>query len=360
MLNPDARLFALGRKLFAPKLGSLPLSPPTNGHFANGAVPLELSTNPPCVEGRVEPRLPTLPGNFDGLATPDSVNWRVNGEISLLLGWGRAILLQIAHPKVAAGVADHSQFRASSAGARIIRFQHTVSTMLELNFGTVDEAWLAARRIDGIHGRVVGTLADDVGNHAGGTAYFARDPELLRWVYATLVDSFIRTYELFVGPLTSVEKDQYCRESVVIGPMLGIPDGFLPSCHADLLAYMRDLIGSGQICVGPTARDLASHILAPPIPIVGVPLMALAKLPIVGLLPEPIRSGYGLPWDPRREMTLVVAASVVRSLQKRLPPTIHRWPAAERRVAELLVGGHAETITTSESDSSSIDRRRCS
>ena len=340
MLNPDARLFTLGRKLFAPKLGS---SPPS----------------PPCVEGRVEPRLPTLPGNFDGLATPESVNWRVNGEISLLLGWGRAILLQIAHPKVAAGVGDHSQFRAST-GARITRFQQTVSTMLELNFGTVEEAWLAARRIDGIHGRVVGTLADDVGNYAGGTAYFARDPELLRWVYATLVDSFIRTYELFVGPLTRVEKDQYCRESVVIGPMLGIPDGFLPSCHADLLAYMRELIGSGQICVGPTARDLASHILAPPIPIVGVPLMALAKLPIVGLLPEPIRSGYGLPWDPRREMTLVVAASVVRSLQKRLPPTIHRWPAAERRVAELLVGGHAVTTATFESDSSSIDRRRCS
>ena len=47
-----------------------------------------------------------------GLYGPASEAWRLNREAMLLLGAGpRALLLQIAHPLVAAGVADHCDFR---------------------------------------------------------------------------------------------------------------------------------------------------------------------------------------------------------------------------------------------------------
>src|SRR5579883_2783724 len=127
--------------------------------------------------------------------------WRINGEIAGLLGWGRAILLQVAHPLVAAGVSEHSQFAHDALG-RARRLRRTLGAMLTLTFGSYDEAVAVARHIDGIHGRIRGTLAAPTGTLAAGTPYFARDPDLLRWVHATYVDSALRTYLLYVGPLS--------------------------------------------------------------------------------------------------------------------------------------------------------------
>ncbi|MBX6770271.1 MAG: DUF2236 domain-containing protein [Chloroflexi bacterium] len=301
--------------------------------------PVERDGIPEEAPGRVPPRLPPCPEGWDGFAAPGSIVWKVNGEAAILLGWGRAILLQIAHPLVAAGVAEHSTFRAGPWG-RLGRLRRTLETMLALTFGTAAEGAQAARRIDTIHGRVRGILREDVGPFPAGTPYWARDPELLRWVHATLLDSFLRTYELFVGPLTPEEQDRFCLESSAIGPPLGIPEGFLPTSRAALHHYLREMIQSGRIVVGPTARDLARDILAPPLPLIGSPLRELLLLPIVGLLPEPIRSAYGLPWDERRETALVVAASISRLVLPRLPPLLRRWPAARRaeRRARLRSG----------------------
>ena len=63
-----------------------------------------------------------------------TISWRINAERFVLLGWGRAILLQFAHPLVAAGVAEHSSFRESGAAA-VRRLHLTVKAMLALAFG---------------------------------------------------------------------------------------------------------------------------------------------------------------------------------------------------------------------------------
>src|SRR3954451_15295962 len=86
-----------------------------------------------------------------GFAGPASIAWRINGERLGLLGWGRAVLLQVAHPLVAAGAAQHSQF-ATDPLARLRRLQHTLDASLSLTFGTTAEAVATARHIDGIHG----------------------------------------------------------------------------------------------------------------------------------------------------------------------------------------------------------------
>src|SRR5206468_2259712 len=80
-------------------------------------------------------------------------------EIILLLAWGPAILLQLAHPLVAQGVADHSTFRSSPRG-RLRRFQGTLEAMLRLSFGTEAEARLVIARINAIHDHVNGQLTD--------------------------------------------------------------------------------------------------------------------------------------------------------------------------------------------------------
>lgn len=41
---------------------------------------------------------------------PGSVSWKVNMEPFIALGGGRALLLQVLHPLVAAGVEQHSNF----------------------------------------------------------------------------------------------------------------------------------------------------------------------------------------------------------------------------------------------------------
>src|SRR5215471_18950789 len=88
---------------------------------------------------------------------PGTITWKVNREIIVVAGWGRAILLQLAHPLVAAGVADHSSFRGSlMTGFR--RFSSTVRAMLSLTFGSAEEAVDAAAGINCIHDRVFGRL----------------------------------------------------------------------------------------------------------------------------------------------------------------------------------------------------------
>ena len=256
-----------------------------------------------------------------------SVTWKIHREVVLLLGWARAILLQLSHPLVARGVADHSGF---FTGRREPwrRLRRTLDAMLTLTFGTPDQAAEVARGINAIHDRVHGRLGEGVGSFPAGRGYSAHDPHLLRWVHATLLDSFILTYELYVGPLTPGEKDRYCAETSAIEPLLGIPRGYLPQSLGTLQEYMEEMLGSGEIMVTETARRLAREIVSPPVPGVMRPLVWVMQLPAIGLLPPVIREAYGFPWDSRRETALRLSAKFVRRLLPLAPPVIRHWPAA--------------------------------
>src|SRR5215204_3259705 len=137
-------------------------------------------------------------------AGPGSITWKINREMIVVAGWGRAILLQLAHPAVAAGVHGHSSFRGSLR-ASFRRLHSTVGAMLSLTFGDHEQMVTAAAGINAIHDRVRGrvpALPETPGTSCattGGT-YSAHDPELQRWVHATMLDSIPMTYERFVGP----------------------------------------------------------------------------------------------------------------------------------------------------------------
>src|SRR6266487_156000 len=147
-----------------------------------------------------------------GLFGPGSLVWRVNREGILLLGGGRALILQVAHPLVAAGVEQHSSFREDPWG----RLSRTLDVTTRIVFGSTTEAEEASARLWRVHGRVHGVSAD-------GVAYDARDPELLMWVHATLVDTALLVYRRYVGPLSIGELRRYYEEQRLLGEKFGVP-----------------------------------------------------------------------------------------------------------------------------------------
>ena len=253
---------------------------------------------------------------------PNPVSRKIHAERVLLLGWGRALLLQFAHPLVAQGIAEHSGFLRHRRG-RWRRLRRTLDAMLVMTFGTPDEAAGVARGINTIHDRVHGRIASPLATGPG-AEYSAHDPELLRWVHATLVDSFILTYELYVAPLTPAEKEQYCAESAGIEPLLGIPEGFLPRSTRALQGYMQAMLAGGDLAVNQFARRLARELLTP-VPRIAFPLTMLARLPTVGLLPAGLRADYGLAWSTRHEAALGASARAIRVLLRVMPRRIRHW-----------------------------------
>ena len=190
---------------------------------------------------------------------------RIHAERVLLLGWGRAILMQLAHPLIAAGVDEHSRFHRERYGG-LHRLRRTLDAMLALTFET-PEAPRAARRINATHDRVRGTLREATPAFPVGTPYSAHDPDLLRWVHATLLDSFLLTYQRFVAPLTPEEEDIYCFGTHVMESALGAPAGHFPRSRAALDAYLQEMLAGDIIYVTDTARRLSKLILWPDAPL---------------------------------------------------------------------------------------------
>jgi uncharacterized protein (DUF2236 family) len=245
----------------------------------------------------------------------------------LLLGWGRAILMQFAHPLVALGVAEHSAFRAEAFGGWR-RLHRTLGAMLALTFGDRDQAQGAAARINAIHERVHGRLPRAAGPFAAGQEYSACDPALLAWVHATLVDSFLLAYERYVRRLSGAERDAYCAESADIEALLRIPAGTLPRTASALESYVAGRLESGEIHVTDTARSLARGILHPPMSAPAWPALAVLRLTTIGLLPPALRDAYGFPWDARRAAALSASTVVIRGLLPIVPSVLRDWPAA--------------------------------
>lgn len=262
---------------------------------------------------------------------------KINREAVVLLGWGRAILLQLAHPLVAAAVNDYSKFRKGSRGY-VKRARSTVGAMLELSFGSDEDARRIVGRINGIHDRVNGRLDRAVGRYPAGTFYSARDPELLTWVHATLIDSMVVSYELFVDPLSIEEKDRYALDATWLAEELGVPPDELPRSYPAVQAHLVSRYGSGDIVVGDSARTLAGALLSPPLGPAAAPLFRLTRLVTIGLLPPNIREAYGFSWNDREERSFRRAVAFIRRTRRLLPAVLREWPAARRKLPRVDAG----------------------
>ncbi|HVO91372.1 MAG TPA: oxygenase MpaB family protein [Terriglobales bacterium] len=261
-----------------------------------------------------------------GYFARDSMIWRVNREMALLLVGGRALLMQLAHPKVAAGVAEHSRFQEDP----FRRLHRTMSAMWSIVFDAQGQARAALDGVTKVHGRVHGVVPADEGTW-GGAPYDALDQELLLWVHATLIDSALVAYDLFVTPMAEAEREAYYNDSKKLASLFGIADEHILNSLGDFNAYVARMIASSAIAAGPAARSLAHDVLYPR-QWIFKPGGPLFRFVTAGLLPEKLRTGYGLKWSARREKTLAQVARVIRTTLPLVPAPLRIVPNA--RAAE--------------------------
>jgi uncharacterized protein (DUF2236 family) len=266
---------------------------------------------------------------------PGGITWTIAGERAAVLAWPRAILLQLAHPLVAAGVAQHSGFRAGPRAA-FTRLHATIGAMRQLVFGSDAAADATVRRIMSVHDRVNGALHEGAGPHAGGARYSAHDPELLLWVHATLLDSHVRILEPVLRPFTADERDRYCRETASFAVMLGAASGDVPRTWQQVQDYLSAQIASGRVTVGADARALAPAILRPPFGRLVWPLQRAGELLTVGSLPPAVRDAYGFTWNDTRERRYARAVGTLRAIRARTPDLFARWPEARAQDSAAL------------------------
>ena len=246
-----------------------------------------------------------------------SVARRVDRELFLLLGGTTALLMQVAHPKVAAGVDRYSDFRHDPLG-RLLR---TMNTTLAVVFGDDAAAGAAVARMNRIHAGVRGRTAS-------GTPYHALDPGLLLWVQTTLILTSLRFYQLVMGPLSALEREAYWRETKPIAVALGIPAEHLPRTLEDLERYEREMLAS-EVIPDATALRVGRDVLRP------FPwLPGLAYWPIEAvaaeLLPPSLRLAFGLRYGAAERIFFHAMVVAVRWMRRALPRSLTAVPQARR------------------------------
>ena len=258
---------------------------------------------------------PTL-RRTDALFAPDSVAWRVNGDIvTMMIGGVSGLLLQMLHPAVLAGVWDHSDFRTDMHG----RLRRTAKFIAVTTYDHAEHGLAAIDRVRSIHDRIGGILPD-------GTPYQAGDPTLLAWVHVTEAISFLNAWIRYAEPDMSVaDQDQYFTEMAVVADRLGadpVPrdraaaEALIQSLRPDLRADARTRVVAQLVLnqsVGAALTDAASGVI-----------MRAG----VDLLPDWARQMHGLKTPP----TLVVRAGA-HALARTLgwayagSPNHEVWPA---------------------------------
>jgi len=271
--------------------------------------PFPLGTRPLPLRDRTED---------PGLFGPDSVTWRVMREPLLMFGAARALLMQAAHPLVAQGAIDHSTYETDPFG----RFERTVLWVTMVSFGTTAEARRASTRVNALHRRVRGELPAEhaTGGSPAGQPYAGTEPGLLRWVHASFVDTMLVAHDALVGGLDARSRDAFVVEWNTVAALMGVPPRLHFRNAAQLERYVAGQIGAGVAVPGPGSQKVARTVLHPPVatPLARPGLELLAFLS-TGLLPEAVRSGYGIGWTPAHEAAHRATCLWLRSVRPVLP-----------------------------------------
>ncbi|MFC0680800.1 oxygenase MpaB family protein [Lysobacter korlensis] len=229
----------------------------------------------------------------------------VSAEGALLAGAGAAILLQVAEPTVAAGVARHSDF----ATRPLLRLRTTLSYVYAVVFGRDDQVATVRAMVDRAHASVPG----------------AADPELQLWVAATLYATGADVDERIWGPLDPASAEQVYRDNAVLGTALQMPPELWPPDLAGFRSYWEER--RTRLEVTADARKVMQDLLHPTaLPWWLRPGMPLVRLLTAGLLPAEIRAAYGLPWSRLRQQRFGRAFRVLAAVYRPLPRRLRQWP----------------------------------
>lgn len=284
-----------------------------------------------ALEARLGELAANAAGAREGVFGPRSMRWHVDREAALFLGAGRALLLQLAHPWVAAAVAQHSRALDDPIG----RFHGTFGTVFAMVFGTLEDALATARRLHQRHSGITGRLAD------GGT-YHANERSALRWVHATLTDTALAAYQL-VLPLGTDDRARYYADSVRFAALFGLDANELPPAWDAFADDFLSTLRSDMLVVSDQARAIAARLLAGAGSRVIVP--AWYRALTAELLPPHLRDGFGLSFGPAEAAAAARARRRLRLVYPRLPARL-RFVGPYFEAKERLAGRATPSAAT--------------
>jgi uncharacterized protein (DUF2236 family) len=266
---------------------------------------------------------------------PGTITWRRAGDVRVLIAAGYALLLQVAHPTVAAGVSEHSRFQRDPWG-RLLRTLDYTCTMV---YGGPQAAGEMGRRIRAFHRQIKGVRPD-------GQRYSALEPVAYAWVHATLADAIVLAHARFGRPFSDEQRELFWSEWRALGPLLGIRAGELPGDWAGFRDYVDEMV-ERQLEHTSAVDDVLAALArpAPPaLPALVRPAWSVAcpqlgrvvGLASVGLLAPLLRSRFALRWTRANQLELRALGAALRATTPLMPawlrntgPGYLRWRAKE-------------------------------
>ncbi|WP_028659942.1 oxygenase MpaB family protein [Nocardioides insulae] len=263
-----------------------------------------------------------------GLFGPDSLMWEVNRRtVPYLLATSQAAFLDVAHPWIAQGVAEHSTLFTDPR----MRARKTYNMLTSVVFADLPTVVRVSRAVHSLHTRVEGEVHADSGEFARPTAYAANELNALVWVHGASWYARLGMYERVVQPLTPAERDRFWQETKRYALCFGIPSDRLPATYADFEAYVADMLTNGQLAPSDASRRVMAF-LATRIPERSRErLLAFNSL----CLPERVREILELPEES--DATRAHYRRVLRMLRatRALPPAIRDLPPYREARARL-------------------------
>jgi uncharacterized protein (DUF2236 family) len=256
----------------------------------------------------------------------DSVIWRYGGDWRLGLVLARALLLQVCHPTIGAGVAEHSSFREDPWG----RLRQSLWPVLETIYAQ-DGAQVGARLRES-HRRIRGT-------DEGGRRYSAWEPEAYWFVLASGMDSIVVMAErYFSRPLTLEERVRLLAEQREVGMRMGLRERDMPATLGEFQDWyegiLRDRLQDHAMAHA-VLEDIASSPPPPWLPLPGplrhsfsYPVGRVMTLVTVGTLPTIVRERLGLRWGAREELQLRAIGAAVTTAFSAMPAQLRYMPVA--------------------------------
>jgi uncharacterized protein (DUF2236 family) len=253
------------------------------------------------------------------------ITWRISGDARIFAASGYALLLQVAHPSVGAGVSQHSNFKQDPWG-RLLRTLDYTSSMV---YGGPELAWRVGRRVRAMHTRIEGIRPD-------GVRYHALEPAPYAWVHATLAESIVRGHGLFCfPPLRPDELERFWSEWLRLGRLVGVREGDLPESWPELRDYFDRMV-EDELQGTEAAQDVIGALhdpAAPPLPwlrngawrLLRWPYVRAGVLATIGMLPPALRERLGVRWSATKELRFRALARVSRGSGPLMPPQAKRF-----------------------------------
>jgi uncharacterized protein (DUF2236 family) len=256
-----------------------------------------------------------------GLFGPDSVAWHIHADPVMLIGGMRALLVQALEPRAMAAVDQHSRFREDPWG----RLERTTSFVMNTIYGDDDAAEAACDRVRKVHARVHGV------DPVTGRTYAGNDPDLLLWIHAVELESFVLVYRKYAGRLSEQDADRYVVEMGRVAEMVELPRHMAPRSMGEVREYLESVRPTLQAT--PAAFDGLRVVLFPPMQLAYRPLWVVPTTAAIAILPRYARRMYRLPWVPGAALPVRAAMFPLSRALNWMTPTPPIVRAAYERVA---------------------------